>query len=84
MHKIRPASHTSALGELFIADEREIAQEGILGCEIFISLVRGGNDGSSCNSTGGKQIPRDEAARNDKALCAGLAALDWTAEAAVP
>jgi len=63
-----PASHTSALGELFIADEWEIAQEGILDCEIFISLVRGGNDGSTCEFDSGKQIPRDEAARNDKIL----------------
>jgi hypothetical protein len=68
MQQKRPASHTSALGELFIADEWEIAQEGILGYGIFISLVRGGNDGSSCEFDSGKQIPRDEAARNDKIL----------------
>src|SRR5271168_10347 len=40
LQTIRPASHTTALGELFIADEWAGVQEGNLGDVMFTSLVR--------------------------------------------
>jgi hypothetical protein len=40
MQQKRPASHTSALGELFIADERAGAQGEVLGVTVFTEMVR--------------------------------------------
>src|SRR5580658_112704 len=42
LQTICPASHTTALGGLFIADERAEVQEGIFRGAGFISLVRAG------------------------------------------
>jgi hypothetical protein len=54
LQTIRPASHTTALGELFIADERRVVQAGICGAKVFPDLIprgaSGGLPGGNWNS----------------------------------